>query len=232
MWLRLPLAILAIAALGGYPEAGQGTGLLDQGSFSITVRGQRVGREDFTIRTGSQGVALTFVAQATVQYRERQLAPLLVADSAGVPLSYEITVRTADDATEVWKGSIVRGRMSARIQTGRGQVAREYIIPDGTLIVDDEVFHQYYFVARQRGRGSVNVLSPRSNTQSRLAITSGGEERLQIGPVELQATHLVLTDASGAQRDLWIDAEGRILRVVLPAAGIVATRDDPPRQPR
>jgi len=223
------LAIFATVGAGSHGAAPQAPRLIDQGSFSITQQGVRVGREDFAIRLAARGQAVDYIAQGTVQYRDRQLVPVLVTDSLGVPTSYEVTVRIADDITEVWKGNIVRGRMSARIQTPRGQLAREYVLPDGTLIVDDGVFHHYYFVARHHTKGSVNVLVPRSNTQSRWAITSAGEERLTIGTTDLQATHLVLTDAAGVQRDLWIDADGRVLKVVLPSSGIVATRDDPPR---
>lgn len=205
----------------------QTTRIADQGSFTITQNGQRIGREDFTI-TASPGTAgIEYSARATVQYGDRRLEPQLRTDSAGVAMSYEVTTRGANEPPAQWKGSIVRGVVSARIQTPRGESAREYIVTRGALVLDDEVFHQYFFVGRANGQ--VTAMLPRENTQIRIRVERAGTERVAIGTREIEGTHLVLTEPAGTKREVWVDSEGRVLKVALPARGIVALRDDPPR---
>jgi hypothetical protein len=55
-----------------------------------------------------------------------------------------------------------------------------------------------------------------------------GQETLQIGNHDVAATHLRATLSGGQVHDLWVDSSGRLLKVALPAKGLVAVRDDPP----
>lgn len=220
----VPLSLPFLSALSA-----QAPRVQDQGSLTITINGQRAGREDFRIAVTPRGQGMEYVATATVDYGTRRLEPALRADSGGVPMSYQVTIRTTDDGAERWVGQIARGRVSAQIHSSRGPAAREYIVTEGAMIVDDDVFHQYAFVARHRDAGSITILVPRRNTQIRLAIATAGSETVQVGTQELAATHVVLTEPSGAKREIWVDAEGRLLKVTIPARGIVALRDDPPR---
>ena len=45
----------------------------------------------------------------------------------------------------------------------------------------------------------------------------------------LQAQHLTIRESGGAEREVWVDAAGRVLRVSIPSLGVLAVRDDPPR---
>lgn len=208
---------------------GQAPRVQDQGSLTITINGQRAGREDFRIAVTPRGGAMEYLATATVDYGDRRLEPALRADSVGVPMSYQITLRGTEGGPERWIGQIARGRVSAQIHSSRGPAAREYVVSDGAIIVDDDVFHQYAFVARHRDEGAVTILIPRRNTQVRLRIATAGTESVQVGTRELEATHVVLTEPSGARREVWVDGQGRLLKVSIPARGLVALRDDPPR---
>jgi hypothetical protein len=62
-----------------------------------------------------------------------------------------------------------------------------------------------------------------------MRIEDGGTATVTIGGRALPARRLTLREPGGARRDILIDAQGRVLQVELPASGIVATRDDPPR---
>ena len=221
------IPLLAAAFAVAEVAAAQTTRIADQGSFTITQNGQRIGREDFTITASPGGAGVEYSARATVQYGDRRLEPQLRTDSAGVAMSYEVTTRGANEPPTQWKGSIVRGMVSARIQTPRGESAKEYIVTRGALVLDDEVFHQYFFVGRANGQ--ITAMLPRDNTQIRIRVERAGTERVAIGTREVEGTKLVLTEPSGTKREVWVDSEGRVLKVALPAKGIVALRDDPPR---
>ena len=203
---------------------------VDEGSFSILRNGERIGREEFTIRRtpGAEGQPV-LVASATVAYDQRRIAPALRTDSAGAPIAYALEVRAGTEVQEQLKGAVGRGRFSAVTRTPRGESAREYIVTDGALILDDEIFHQYYFVARAARSGGIPVVVPRRNAQVTMRIEDGGTATVTIGGRALPARRLTLREPGGARRDILIDAQGRVLQVELPASGIVATRDDPPR---
>ena len=203
---------------------------VDEGSFTITRNGERIGREEFTIRRtpGADGQAV-LVSTATVAYDDRRMAPALRTDSAGVPIAYALEVKAGTEVQEQLKGAVGRGRFSAVTRTPKGESAREYLVTDGALVLDDEVYHQYFFVARARSAGAVPVVIPRRNAQVMMRVEEAGEGSVTVAGRALPARHVVLREPSGTRREVWVDAQGRVLRVELPALGIVVTRDDPPR---
>jgi hypothetical protein len=207
----------------------QSAQIIDQGSFTITVGNLRTGREDFRIEgtPGASG-ALEYVARATVVFGDRRLTPALHSDSMGTPSDYQIESRGTTTGSERWSGKITRGRVSARINNARGESAKEYIVTDGALILDDDVFHQYFFIARRATSASVAIVIPRRNAQVVLRVSSGGSDRVTIGTRDVDARHLVFTEPNGDVRDVWVDAKGRVLKVAIPSRNLVALRDDPP----
>lgn len=218
----------ALAAFAAALPA-QSAQIIDQGSFTITVSNQRTGREDFRIEgTPGSGNGLEYVARATVVFGDRRLTPALHSDSSGGAFDYQIESRGTTAGSERWSGKITRGRVSARINNARGESAKEYIVTDGALIIDDDVFHQYFFLARRANESSVAIVIPRRNVQLVVRLAVAGTERLTIGTKDLEARHLVMTEPSGVVRDIWVDAKGRVLKVAIPSKNIVALRDDPP----
>lgn len=201
---------------------------VDAGSFTITRQGTPAGREEFSIRStpGIDGTILK--AQATVSLDGRRITPALSTDPAGAPLSYQVEVRAGDEVVERVSGQINRDRLSVRSQNATGSSAREYVIAAGALILDEDVFHQYYFVARRGLEGPLPVLSPRTNAQTVLRVSSQGPAEVTVGGRPIAATHLVLS-GPGGEREIWVDAASRVLKVEIPARGLVALRDEPPR---
>ena len=99
----------------------------------------------------------------------------------------------------------------------------------GALLLDDEVIHHHWFLALRSRNGSIPVVVPRQgNVQGTVTMSTVGQETLQIGNHDLAATHLRATMSGGQVHDLWVDGSGRLLKVALPAKGLVAVRDDPP----
>ena len=202
---------------------------LDQGSFTVTRGAERLGREDFTIRrTPAAEGASVIVASATVSYGDRRLSPALRATADGTPLAYQVDVQVANETRERFRGQAGRGRFSATMRTPSGDSSKEYVVTDGALILDDDVFHHYYFIAQRQPGGTMTVVIPRRNVQVAMTVESRGAEPVTVGGTPLNATHLVVRERGGAVRDVWVDAQGRVLRVRLADRGIEALRDDPP----
>lgn len=208
---------------------------VDEGSFTIARRGTRVGQETFTIRkSASPGGGDVYVASANISTDAQRLSPALRADAAFVPLAYQLEVRNGDDVSERLKGLIGRGRFSAQLRTPTGESAKEYIVSDGALILDDGVFHQYYFLAQKMAQtaatsSTVPVVIPRRNVQVIMRVQMAGRDRVTIGGTPIDARRIVLTEPGGAVRQVWVDDRGRVLKVSLDAQGLIATRDEPPR---
>ena len=227
-------ALSTVLVVAAAPVAAQ-VSTVDEGSFTITQNGTRIGREDFRIRrTPTSDTHVNFVASATVNLGDRQLAPDLRTDTHGGLLAYRVEVRSGAVMQERLRGTVERGLFTAVLTSARGEAAREYMVSDGAVILDDDVYHQYYFLARgAAGRGVLPVVVPRRNVQVAMRVESKGTEAVTVGGRSMAASHLVITEPGGASRDVWADAEGRVLRVAMPARGIVAERDDAPRaQPR
>ena len=227
--LRLPAIALLVALPASRAAAPVAT--VDEGSFTITRDGRPAGREEFSIRRTPGGESgTTYVASATVSYDDRRLSPALRADAGGSPIAYQVEVRVGSEVQERLTGQVGRGRFSALTKTPRGESSKEYVVADGALILDDDVFHQYFFVAQGRRSGSVPVVVPRRNTQLTMRVEERGADEVTIGGRRLAARHLVLRDPTGgADRDIWVDAQNRVLRVEIPSRHLVALRDDAPR---
>ena len=234
MRLPLPSALgLAAVALIALPlAAGAQVTTVDEGSFTVTRGGAAVGREEFRILRQPAGAGTEFVARALAAYGDRRIAPALQADPGGLPLRYQVEVREGRAVTHRLTGQLARGHFATQAQSGSSESARTYLLGDTTVVVDDELFHQYYFLALHRRGGAevaVPMLVPRRNVHGAARVREDGPERLTVGARVLDATRLVVTDPLGRARIVWIDGGGRVLRVASPAEGLVAQRDDPPR---
>lgn len=207
---------------------------VDEGSFTISRGGTRLGREEFRIVRETAGGAATVTARGVAVYGDRRLAPSLQTGGDSAPQRYQVEVRRGAAVEQRLTGQTTTGtHFNVQAQLDGGEAAREYLLERGTVLLDDDLYHQYYFVA-QRGaaRGAavrVPVLAPRRNQQFALWVTADGSDRLTLGGQSVDARHLVLTDRVGGRRELWVDAQGRVLRVLLAAEGIEALREDPPR---
>ncbi len=200
---------------------------MDEGSFTITVNGRTAGRENFRISATQRGEVTLYVARADVTFGDRKVTPELQTGPEGAVVEYHVKTRSGG-ATESWDGALVRGRMNATIASGRGTAAREYIVPAGAMVLDDEIIHHHWFLVLRSRSGGIPVVVPRrSNVQASVTMSTVGEETLQIGNHDLPSTHLRATIGDEVH-DIWVDKSGRLLKVALPSRGLVATRDDPP----
>jgi hypothetical protein len=208
--------------------------VVDEGTFTISRGGTRIGQETFTIRRTASPGGDVYVANATVDFDAQRISPALRADGAFSPLAYQLEVKSGDEVRERLRGLVGRGRFSAQVKTPKGESTKEYVVSDNALVLDDDVFHQYYFLAQRAKQlgapgGAVPVVIPRSNTQVVMRVRPAADEQVTVGGATLDARQLVLTEPAGGTRRIWVDGQGRVLKVSLDGRGVVATRDGPPR---
>jgi hypothetical protein len=206
--------------------------VVDEGTFTISRSGTKIGRETFTIRRTPGPGGDVYVANATVEFDAERLSPALRADDSFAPLAYQLEVRSGGEVRERLRAIVGRGRISAQVKTATGESTKEYIVADGALVLDDHVFHQYYFLAKRAaksGSAALPVVIPQRNTQVVMRVSTQGSDAVSVGGRSVAARVLVLTEPGGGTRHIWVDDQGRVLKVVLDAKGITALRDDPPR---
>jgi len=228
------IALLSAAVLAAPVAAPAQVVAVDAGTFRITRDGRPVGQETFTIRRSGGPGGDVYIASGTVEMGARRLSAALRADASGSPLAYQLEVREGATVRERLKGLVGRGRFSAQVTTPTGESTREYIVASGALVLDEEIFHQYYFLAQRAQRmgeagGAVPVVVPRQNVQEMMRVRWAGADRLTIGGAPVTARVLVLTGPAGATRHIWVDEAGRVLKVELDGRGIVALRTELPR---
>ncbi|HEU4629510.1 MAG TPA: hypothetical protein VFS08_07175 [Gemmatimonadaceae bacterium] len=227
--LPVPAFVLAALLVGSGRIAPAQVVVVDKGAFVITRDGTPAGREEFEIRRLPGIDGSTYEAKATVTLDGRTLHPVLSANAAGAPLAYRMEVRSGGEMVERATGQVSPGRIRVDAQSATSRSAREYGTGNGTLVLDDGVFHHYYFVARRAADApTVPVLVPRRNVQLVLR-ASPSKERLAIGGRDVAATRLVLTEPGGAERIVWTDGDGRVLKVSLPSQKLTAVREELPR---
>jgi hypothetical protein len=227
---RLRFLLLVLLALPVAARAQVSTA--DEGSFTVTRRGEPAGREEFRIVRRPAGGGAEYVAQAVCAFGDRRIMPALQTDAAGTPVRYQVEVRAGGVSEQKLTGQLLRSRFSAQVQTPRGESAREYLAAEGVRIVDDDVYHHYYFLSLGTAAGStdVPVIVPRRNAQMTWRVTrSAAPVGVEVGGRVLQAQHLTIRESGAADREVWVDSSGRVLRVSIPTLGILAVRDDPPR---
>ncbi len=222
----------AAAALFVAPGLHAQTTTLDEGTFRLLIDGREVGTETFSIRQSGAGERAVVIAQGRVVLAsdggEQVVSSLQLSGSPLRPAAYDLQVQGGD--AERIAGRVVGGRFSARIVRPSGEQMREYLVSEGAVIADEGVAHQYYFLAQRVGAdgGRVPLVIPRTSRQVWAQVGVTGGQSVQIGGRALPARRLDVQPQGGAAAQVWVDADGRVLRVAIPSSSFVAERTAAP----
>ena len=200
--------------------------VLDEGRFALFIEGREVGSESFSIHRLGMGASARILATATVALEGSEMRPTLEARPDFVVTAYqnEVTGARAGELSVVLNGN----RYVSRVSSADGEVQREYRAAPRTAVLENRVSHHYFFVARfiDSGTGPIVALSPLDGAQARLEVVTSEAEPFQLGGESVSARHVRL-QGGGEMRELWIDDQGRVLRVEIPALGFRAERLPP-----
>ena len=129
-----PSIVLALA-LAQWPTAAWAqVTVVDEGTFSLSVAGARVGREDFSIRRTTDG---SFVAQGNVLRGDVRGTVVLSTDSAGNPDRYRFDSNRSGRDEEHVTGERRAILWSGLATTPAGETGREFRLPPATQVADD-----------------------------------------------------------------------------------------------
>lgn len=222
-----PLLLVAAIALAG-PRVPQ-LDIVDEGSFVLYLNGQRFGREQFSIKRNTAPDGVTLVARSTLTLEGRRIESMVRTDTTGQPLEFMIEDYRDGRLHSRVKGSAVGPRFVEQTSSRGGQSEKEFRLAPGTVMADTESVYQLYFVARTRGIAWVRLLFPRRLSRDSASITVRSEnQEVELGNGRVPARHLIVMNAAGIATDVWLDANGRLLRVAVQSRGFVAVREAPP----
>jgi hypothetical protein len=225
MIIRSALTLALAATLGGALVVHAQTTVLDEGSFRLSVRGSAVGTETFTIRQSGTGATASIVAQGRITLDTGdQTRALLQVDGPGLrPAAYQIEATGMDRLTV--RGQAAGNRFRAQVVSSTGETMREYLIAEGAVVLDDGVAHHHYFVATLAARdGRIPVIVPRQNRQVTATVRATGQETIEVGGQRVSARRLAFEPEGLPARTLWVDGQGRVLRLSIPEQGYLAER--------
>ncbi|HEY3287328.1 MAG TPA: hypothetical protein VGJ96_09465 [Gemmatimonadaceae bacterium] len=202
----------------------------DDGSLTLIRAGDRIGREDFSIRhVPTTAGAFETLTRGVVVAGTRRITVDLSTDSIGLPVRYQFKSTDDGRSGDIYRAEVVGHRYSARVVRTTGEAARELLLPAGTLIVEDGVLHPLQFVVA-RGAGSVPAVVPSRGVVVRLTVEEAGADRVSIALQSIAARRYLVREAGGTLlREVWVDAAGHLLKVSVPSQQLVAVRDDAPR---
>ena len=211
---------------------------IDAAIFTVRVRGEPLGREQISVHraTGGDGVALELRSESALG--ERRIALRIDADARGAPLRYALEERRGTEIALRIVGQRQRNRFATQTRAGGTEAAREFLAVAGTVIVDDDGLAQYALLlqgqrtAPERGRRTLQTVAPRGDRQGSITLTRAADpDTVTIDGQLRPAVRWQLVTDRQETRWLWSDAEGRLLRVSIPARQLDARRDEFPRSP-
>lgn len=224
--ILMGLAILA--ALSGSVQARQ---FQDSGKFVISVGSKPVGTEDFRIHTEKDKVVVTSETNLTASSKGKLLkfhtSADLVLNSQLQPQSY--TWKQSGAQSSHLKVDFRTSPATAEYHTVNGKTdLRQFNLPKSFVVLDDNALCHYemlvdLFNQSSGAQQSFTAFIPQEALPGQLSIAKTGEQEIEIAGRKIKTAHYLVTTAL-AQIDLWVDKDGRLERVSMPAVQLTADR--------
>lgn len=214
--------LLLLTALQGAPPPP-----LDEGSFIVRRDSVEIAREEFRLFAGRPTGGWSLAA--TTRYGPGPpgvvLSPVLELAADSTPLTLEYAVGDPRDPVRIL-GQAGRGRFTLRFLGRARERAREVAAAPNMVVLDDSVFALYVFaawLARPAAR-TLTAILPRGPRREVLTVQDLGVQptTLNRGPTTLR--HVAITGGTAGPVHLWLDGEGRLMKVELPTRHLVAER--------
>jgi hypothetical protein len=225
--MRLRSATLAFLLIAS-PAAAQGWAV-DEGTF-VVLKGAAAGlTESFKIKRG--GGVITATGNQTIGTQITTSS--LTTDTLGTPMQYELRLKKQGVLSMTVKAVAGAGRrltaFSSTSAAGGEESMKEYSIVAGrSVIVESGLLHQFFFLVLGGRTGRIPVLQPGSARTAAAVLTPRGLDNIAVAGKSVTASRYAVSGL-GPDAEFWTDAQGRLLRVDIPAQGLSATREEPPR---
>ncbi|MFB3814140.1 MAG: hypothetical protein ACE14L_08510 [Terriglobales bacterium] len=237
-WL-LPVLVLAFfSSTTAARKPDEKPKLVDSGTFSVYVAGQRVANETFKIvQSSTVSTASSEFRAETPQGKSAQKAELQITPTGDLRRYEwrEVSPGKAKIVVEPAEGFLIEHIVP---DPPEKPVEHPFIVPVSTMVLDDYFFSQrqvllWRYLAQACGEGldkcrpgkmQFGVLVPRQRTQMLISVEYAGPEKVEIRGVqhELARFNLKSDDMEWA---LYLDPKWKLVRIVIPNSNTEVLRD-------
>lgn len=220
----VPFLLPALALFGLAPGGHAQVVPVDEARFELLRGGSVIGMETVSLQRTGIGSEGRVIGQSTIRLQDgTEMRPRLEASAELRATTYQNKF-TGPETGEVQVTRAGR-RLVARTEMSSGEAQREFPASDQTVLLEDEVVLLYYLLQPwTRGDAStLTVLDPRSSRQIRMQVQRMGPEEVRVGARVMEAEHLRLESGEDV-RHVWLDVDGRVMRVEVPATRFTARR--------
>jgi len=223
-------AIADPSLLSAAQQAGAGDEI-DAGRFEILVDGRPVGTEVFAIR--QVGSKVRAVGRLQLENGEDPWWPFEVRMQTNVELAPEIyELRFLAGPTQTVIGRRTENGLLIHTATDEGERFKEFGTETGTIILDHGAAHHFVLLFQRLApngtspqAGSVPIIVPSMNAAVTARVQRIGSATETIAGRDVAVTKYDV-QMDGRQAEVWLDSEGRVLRVSMPDTGWLATRTE------
>jgi len=207
-------------------------GPVDGGTFVVRQDTVELARETFELSAVRQATASGWALAAATRYSRGPvvtLAPRLAVGPDSAPWSLEFAVVDPHEPLRIL-GQASRGRFTVRTLGRRSERAREYSLAGLTVVLDDSVFSPYLFLAWQARPGrvvSVTALLPRAERREALTVEDRGIVATTLNRDPATLHHIVVSGGANRMVNVWLDADGRLMKVDVPSRALRIERLPP-----
>ncbi|MFI5179028.1 MAG: alpha/beta hydrolase family protein [Vicinamibacterales bacterium] len=227
---HLILALLSASTLGASTASDQ-TGETSQSStFSIVLRGVRVGFEAVTVTesaagweissAGRQVAPIDLVTTRFTVFYEKDWQPQRLAIE-GVLGGQVLTLSANFNLTTVSVEVMQAGQKGSMLQP----------VSPRTVVLPNSFYGAYQALAMRLGTASVGTRFPiyvAPQAEINATVNRITDKRLETptGPIDLKAIDLTFNNPAPLAVEVWIDTHSRLARISVPSQGLVVVRDD------
>lgn len=223
------LLVLAFGTAGAAPGAAQGPAPV--GSLQIFLQGRLLGTEQATVTATTDGWIIRGTGRLGVPIDLSTTRFEMRYDREWRPVSLEVDA-TLRGRPLIMRTAFADGKAINDITQAGTQTRKVDDVSAGAVVLPNMFFCSYEALAlRLRGIAVPGELRAYVAGQTEIAIrvTASGSERIQTAGRSVPATRYELTlENPGApvQTEVWIDQDGRLLRLRAPAQGLDVARED------
>lgn len=220
---------LLVAVLLQAPAGGP----TDEGTLVVREDTLEIARESFRLQPGRLARGGTgWTLATTIRYDRARpvivLAPILEISGADtMPATLQFDVADPRRPSRIL-GELGRGRFTIRQVARASERAREFPTGNGALVLDDSVYALYLVAAwrAQGGAGDGEIIGivPRSLRRDTLTIRDLGVEATTLNRDPARLRHVTVTGGPNGVVHVWVDTQGRLMKVVIPSRRVRAER--------
>ncbi len=203
---------------------------LDEGTFVVREDTVEVARESFRLNHGRLargGIGWTLAT--TIRYdRSRPLvvlAPILDVTTDTLPATLQYDVADPRQPVRIL-GELGRGRFTVRFVARATERAREFPAGGRPVVLDDSVFALYLFAAWRAAAqpAPLTAIVPRGLRRDAVEVQDLGSAPTTLNHSLATLRHITLTGGPNLVVHLWLDTNGRLMKVEIPSRRLSAER--------